>query len=130
MSAARAEVAVQAAEAIAGRLYAHGDHPVRTLEAVAAAEANRLLDGDPPPDAAPAADDALGRVCRRIARRALAARRPAGIDGATAYHDAGESPAWARAERPVARVGEMLFYAPGMAPPETAMDRETGSLQS
>ena len=125
MSAAHHDAAAEAVEAVAGRLYAHGDHPVRTLEAVAAAEANRLRRQRALPDAPPPGSDALGGVCRRIARRALAARRPDPVDGATAYHEAGESPAWARAQRPVTRVGEMLFYDP--APPAGT---ETGSIRS
>ncbi|SDG53072.1 Cell Wall Hydrolase [Limimonas halophila] len=118
--------APELSERVAGRLYAHGDHAVRTLEAVAAAEANRvrrtreLPEADPPPTG-----DRLAAMCRRIARRALATRRADGIDGATAYHEAGESPAWARAERPVAQVGEMLFYDPA-----GSAGGETGSQHS
>jgi len=112
MSAALHDPAGTAAVRLARRLYRFGDHPVRTLEAVAEAEANRLCrePGAAPGRDAPVPDDALYRVCRRIARRALTARRGVHVEGACHYHPVDDNPVWARDRRPVARVGEIVFY--------------------
>lgn len=49
-------------------------------------------------------------MCRRIARRALGGCLPDRTRGATAFHRAGEEPAWARGQIPVAEIGPFLFY--------------------
>lgn len=106
-----------------------GDQNVRVLEALAAALANRYrqeddgvaLDG---PDAAGLLGCGLAeapapwhgpssehlQLCRRIARRAVRGSLADPTGGATAFHTADESPAWARHRYPVAVVGRFLFY--------------------
>ena len=91
--------------------------PVRTLEALAVAEANRLR-RRPPGAPAPPSEGEPGSMAptraalyRRIARRALAGSLDTPAAGASAYHRAGASPAWAAARAPVAEIGGFLFYA-------------------
>jgi len=47
----------------------------------------------------------------RIARRAMSGRLPDPTGGATHYHAAGVSPAWAAGKAPSAEIGRHLFYA-------------------
>ena len=88
--------------------------PVRTLEALAMAEANRLAARAPrtraqvPP--APR-DDRAYAACRRIARRALSGALEDPVGEATRYHREDASPLWARDLPPLAEVGGFLFYA-------------------
>lgn len=98
---------------LAVRLHArHRAEPVRTLEALAAALANRLrhagIRGGPAPAALPG--DPAFAVCRRIARRALAGPAASAVAGATRYHHRAVEPAWARSAVPRAAVGGFLFY--------------------
>jgi hypothetical protein len=99
---------------LALRLYrGHRSEPVRVLEALAAVEAARLSArppaGTPQADARPA-DTPAGRLCLRLARRALAGAVPAGLEGADRWHRTGADPAWARGHVPCAELGGYLFY--------------------
>ena len=58
--------------------------------------------------ASPAA--AAVRAGERIARRALSGVLEDHSHGANRFHRAGDLPDWARENRPVAHVGEFLFY--------------------
>lgn len=112
-----------------------GDQNVRVLEAVAAALANRYRrEDDGVPADGPDEADLLGsglaeapapwhgptserlQLCRRIARRAVRGSLADPTGGATAFHTAEESPAWARHRFPVAVVGRFLFYGPTTSP--------------
>ncbi|RDD60197.1 cell wall hydrolase [Ferruginivarius sediminum] len=101
---------------IAHRLFAsHADEPVRTLEALAVAEANRLRrqagrERLYPKLPAPPDDDARYRACLRTARRALAGALPGYIGGATHYHRRNVEPRWAAQMTPAAEVGDFIFY--------------------
>jgi len=91
--------------------------PVRTLEALAVAEANRLRHQSP---AAPVPlqtqnENAPGERYRRIARRALAGALDTPVGAAVAYHRDGPTPPWAAGRQPVAEVGGFVFYAPETA---------------
>lgn len=50
------------------------------------------------------------RAGERIARRALSGALEDHSHGANRFHRAGDLPDWARENRPVAHVGEFLFY--------------------
>jgi hypothetical protein len=105
------------AHAIAIRLaVAHHGESVRTLEALAAAEANRRrrCSGVPAVDdgAAAALDATRFARCRRIARRVLAGTTATPADRAAAYHRETARPAWAAGRTPVAELGDFVFYAP------------------
>lgn len=88
--------------------------PVRTLEALAMAEANRLaaratgVRAQVPP--APREDRAYA-ACRRIARRALSGALEDPVGEATRYHRETASPLWARDLPPLAEIRGFLFYA-------------------
>lgn len=102
---------------VAARLAAaHHGESVGALTALAAAEINRLRrqSGVPAIDntAAPTADPAHAARCRRIARRVLAGTTATPADTATDYHRETARPAWAAGRRPVAEVGDFVFYAP------------------
>ncbi len=108
--------AADAATRIAARLATayHGES-VRTLEALAAAEANRLARRAPARFARTAELDRadperLGR-CRRIARRALAGTLATPVAGAAAYHRETARPAWAEGRKPLAEVAGFVFHA-------------------
>lgn len=98
------------------RLYrVHRGEPVRTLEALAVAEANRLRAAGPrvrPLAGAPAPVEADGRyrTCLRTARRALAGTLADEVDGATWYHRREAEPRWARRLVPAVEIGGFLFY--------------------
>ena len=114
--------AADAATRIAARLAAayHGES-VRTLEALAVAEANRLARRDPARFARPTELDAAepGRLarCRRIARRALAGTLATPATGSAAYHREGARPDWAEGRTPLTEVAGFVFYAPDDAAP-------------
>ncbi len=55
-------------------------------------------------------DDAVFRICRRIARRAVAGILADPTDGATHYHHVDVLPGWAVAHAPCAEIGAHLFY--------------------
>jgi hypothetical protein len=55
----------------------------------------------------PAAAAAAGE---RIARRTLAGTLPNVAKGASRFHRVGDFPDWARQSRPVAEIGDFLFY--------------------
>lgn len=103
---------------IAHRLFTrHGGEPVRGLEALALAEANRLRRersrGGAYPKLPPAPDDARYRACLRIARRAVAGTLGGDVGGATHYHRANALPDWARALTPIAEIAGFVFYRRG-----------------
>ncbi|WP_207460161.1 cell wall hydrolase [Azospirillum sp. SYSU D00513] len=56
------------------------------------------------------ADDPVFAACLRVARRAVSGLLPDPTGGATHYHRAGISPAWARGHGPSAEIGHHLFY--------------------
>ncbi len=56
------------------------------------------------------ADQAALSAGTRIARRALAGTLPDHSRGANLFHRVGDFPDWAKESRPVAEVGEFLFY--------------------
>lgn len=59
-----------------------------------------------------ATDQATLSAGLRIARRALAGTLPDHSRGADRFHRIGDFPDWAKESRPVAEVGEFLFYRP------------------
>ena len=116
-----------------------GGESVRVIEALAAVLANRLQDGiaralhpalddrapsrrvatavrrrPPLPVEATLSVEAERRfqICRRIARRCLGGSLPDPTGGATAFHRAGDHPAWAQGLLPIAELGPFLFYRP------------------
>jgi len=95
---------------------AHHGESVRTLEALAAAEANRLHRQSARADHAAGepglADPAHLARCRRIAKRVLAGTTSTPADAAAAYHRESARPAWAAGRTPIAEVGDFVFYAP------------------
>jgi len=54
--------------------------------------------------------DPAYRLCKRIAKRAVAGDLPDQTDGATHYHTHAVDPFWARGHVPVAEIGNHLFY--------------------
>lgn len=54
--------------------------------------------------------DPAYRLCKRIAKRAVAGELPDQTDGATHYHTHAVDPFWARGHVPVAEIGNHLFY--------------------
>lgn len=98
---------------LAARLWRdHGGSPVRALEALAGALANRVrADGA---DAAglpwPGDGGRVPAAYRRIARRALSGALGDPVGAATRFHRDGASPPWAVTRLPVAEVGGFLFY--------------------
>lgn len=54
--------------------------------------------------------DKVFDICRRVARRALRGLLADPTNGATHYHTKAILPRWARAQAPVAEIGEHLFY--------------------
>jgi len=50
------------------------------------------------------------KLCRRVARRALAGTLVDPTRGATRYHDRDSAPVWARGRAPAAEIGGVLFY--------------------
>lgn len=110
-----AERAEDRAAAIAAKLAAaFAGESVRTLEALAAVEANRprtrrRID---PAMAARNLDPARLRQCRRIARRALAGTLSTEAATAVAYHRDSAQPAWTQGRETVAEVDGFVFYGP------------------
>jgi hypothetical protein len=99
--------------------------PVRTLEAIAAAEVNRIAArgaGAPVPGDGTAelpgghGQSALDRQCRRIVRRAVAGSLDTPAAGAVAYHRDTAQPHWARGRRVVAELGGFVFLGPASVP--------------
>jgi len=54
--------------------------------------------------------DPAYRLCKRIAKRAVAGDLPDQTEGATHYHTHAVDPFWARGHVPVAEIGNHLFY--------------------
>jgi spore germination cell wall hydrolase CwlJ-like protein len=54
--------------------------------------------------------DPAYRLCKRIAKRAVAGDLPDPTEGATHYHTHAVDPFWARGHVPVAEIGNHLFY--------------------
>jgi len=54
--------------------------------------------------------DPAYRLCKRIAKRAVAGELPDPTDGATHYHTHAVDPFWASGHVPVAEIGNHLFY--------------------
>ncbi len=54
--------------------------------------------------------DPAYRLCKRIAKRAVAGELSDQTDGATHYHTHAVDPFWARGHVPVAEIGNHLFY--------------------
>jgi spore germination cell wall hydrolase CwlJ-like protein len=54
--------------------------------------------------------DPAYRLCKRIAKRAVAGELADQTDGATHYHTHAVDPFWARGHLPVAEIGNHLFY--------------------
>lgn len=102
--------------ALLARLVQDGN--IRSMEAlatvIAASDWGRICASAslPRPDskAETHAEEAKFRVGERIARRALAGVLEDHCHGATRFHREGDLPVWARGNRPVAHVGEFLFY--------------------
>jgi len=123
--------AADAATRIAARLAAACDgESVRALEALAAAEVNRLRRRGPDRFARAAELDAaeparLAR-CRRIARRALAGTLATPAASAVAYHRESARPPWAAQRKPVAEIGGFVFHAPDTEP-EPSGDPDPGA---
>lgn len=104
-----------AARVAAQLLHRAPGEPVRTLEAVAAAEVNRLRrwDASRRPQGSPVSSATSARyaLCLRIARRAVAGTLATDVGMATRYHRDGAAPAWAKERKPVTEVGGFVFYA-------------------
>jgi spore germination cell wall hydrolase CwlJ-like protein len=117
------------AQALAQAVFRYaGGASVRVIEAIAVASANRLRqlsrkelacwpalvagpDGRPQdPIAEGGRCPARLAMCARVARRALSASLPDPTGGATAFHEAGTTPAWSFGQAPVAEFGPLLFY--------------------
>ena len=91
------------------------DGNVRTAEAVALvmvrSDWGRICAAAaaPPKDKSGLSSKAIG-AGERIARRALAGVLDDPVRGATRFHRIGDLPDWARENRPVAQIGDFLFY--------------------
>ncbi len=55
-------------------------------------------------------DDKVFRLCRRVARRAVAGVLPDTTSGATHYHHRSLRPHWSEGKIPCAEIGHHLFY--------------------
>jgi hypothetical protein len=152
VSHAQPATSQDAAIELARCLQAYGcDEGIRSLEAIAAAIANRVdrARQDNPVSQDPVADrftrfvviarehlQALDTpqnpevnsfaVCLRIARRAVSGALQDPTRGATRFHVLGVAPDWAAGRKPSACVGTMFFYrSEGVSQPGDAIVRDS-----